>query len=205
MASCLAIFEPREPRLTLRRTPVEQRLASLSSRAKVTNSDRQGGDAMHEENSDAVCVDAWLKRVAPISHPVTADSLLRLFERALDAVWREASESLGEVTLTAIATRVVFMSKERFPGLSGISIKPGGISLNAGRDRARISSAHELRESLRFLLIELLRVLGDLTANVLTPWLHAEFSKVALEEPARADADNETVPVHSVSPEGEEA
>lgn len=160
---------------------------------------------MHEDSSDAVCVDDWLKRVAPNSHSLTTDHLLQLFERALDAVWHEAAESLGEVTLTAIATRVIFMSKERFPGLSGISIKADGISLDDLRERAGTSSAHELREPLRFLLTELLRVLGDLTANVLTPWLQAELSKVAMEEPARADADNEPVPVPPVRPEGEEA
>jgi hypothetical protein len=160
---------------------------------------------MDEENSDAVCVDVWVQRVAPNSHSLTSDCLLQLFERALDAVWREAQESLGEVTLTAIATRVLFMSKERFPGLSGISIKADGISLDNLREHATTLSAHELREPLRFLLTELLRVLGDLTANVLTPWLHAALAKIALEEPARADADNEPVPVHPVSPEGEEA
>jgi hypothetical protein len=175
------------------------------SRARLNDSDGQGGGAMHEENSDAVCVDVWLQRVAPNSHSLTAECFLQLFERALDGVWREAQESLGEVTLTAIATRVLFMSKERFPGLSGISIKAGGIFLDELRERSSTLSAHELREPLRFLLIELLRVLGVLTANVLTPWLHAELSKVALEEPAHADADNESVPVHSVSPEGEEA
>lgn len=85
---------------------------------------------MHEETSDAVCVDAWLKRVAPNSPSLTADRLIELFKRALDAVWREAFEPLGEVTLTAIASRVLFMSKERFPELSGLSIKADGISLD---------------------------------------------------------------------------
>jgi len=175
------------------------------SRAKLNNSDGQGGDAMHEETSDAVCVDAWLKRVAPNSHSLTADLLLQLFERALGAVWHEAQESLGEVTLTAIATRVLFMSKERFPGLSGISVGGDGISLHELRERTDTLSAHELWGPLRFLLTELLRVLGVLTANVLTPWLQAELSKVALDEPARADADKEPVPVHPMSPEVEEA
>ncbi len=160
---------------------------------------------MHEDSSDAACVDAWLKRVAPNSQSFTADDLLQLFERAFDAVWHEAQEPLGEVTLTAIATRVLFISKERFPGLSGISIKADGISLDALREHASTLRAHELLEALRFLLLELLRVLGVLTANVLTPWLHAELAKVALEEPARADADNEPVPVPPMSSEGEEA
>lgn len=160
---------------------------------------------MREESSAAVCVDAWLKRVAPNSHSLPADRLVRLFERGLDAVWHEAYESLGEVTLTAIATRVIFMSKERFPGFSGVSVEPDGISLEELREHASDVNAYELLNPLRFLLTELLRVLGDLTANVLTPWLQAELLKVALDEPARADADDEPVPVPPVSPEGEEA
>lgn len=160
---------------------------------------------MHEDNSDADCVDAWMKRVVPDSQSLTADRLSQLFERALEAVWREAQESLGEVTLIAIATRVVFMSKERFSALAGLTVKPGGISLDHLRERAGTSSAQELQEPLRFLLTELLRVLGVLTANVLTPWLHLELSKVVLDEPTRAVADPESEPVHSMSLEGEEA
>lgn len=160
---------------------------------------------MHEETSDAVCVDAWLTQVAPNFRFLPADRIIQLFERALDAVWREAFEPLGEVTLIAIASRVLFISKERFPELSGLSIKPDGISLDDLRERAGTLSAHELSEPLCFLLTELLRVLGHLTANVLTPWLHSELSKVALEEPARANADNEPEPVPPVRPEGEES
>lgn len=161
---------------------------------------------MHEANADAVSVDHWLKRVVPHSDTFPPDRLLGLFERALDAIWREAQDSLGEVTLIAIATRVVFVSKERFPALSAIHVEADGISLDALRERAHTLQTRELVESLGFLLTELLRVLGVLTANVLTPWLHAELAKIALDEPASADdANNESVPTHPVSSEGEES
>jgi hypothetical protein len=39
--------------------------------------------------------------------------------------------------------------------------------------------AIELREAIRFVLVELLTVLGNLTAEILTPALHAEISRVA--------------------------
>jgi hypothetical protein len=39
----------------------------------------------------------------------------------------------------------------------------------------------ELAEGMRFVLVEFLTVLGNLTADVLTPALQAELSKVTLE------------------------
>ncbi|HRI69209.1 MAG TPA: hypothetical protein PK156_33495 [Polyangium sp.] len=160
---------------------------------------------MREYRSDADCVDAWMKTLAANPPSLAVDALLRHFQQALDAIWHQAHEPLGEVTLNAIAARVLFISKERFPGLSGINIGRNGISLDELQERTNTLRPPELSESLRFLLTELLRVLGVLTANVLTPWLHAELSKIALPQPDHADADDEAVPMHPVSPEGEEA
>jgi len=160
---------------------------------------------MHEETPDAVNVDVWLTLNASDTSSMTADGILRLFVRAIDAIWREAQEVLGEVTLTAIASRVLLTSKERFPGLTGITVEGDGFSFDTLWARVNSMPVEELKEPLRFLLIELLRVLGDLTGNVLTPWLHAELAKVALQEPAPADAADQSVRMPVVSTEGEES
>jgi hypothetical protein len=160
---------------------------------------------MHEENPDAVFVDVWLTRIAPNSHSMTREITLALFERAIDVIWQEAGDVLGEVTLTAIASRVLIISSEHFPDLSGIRVDSDGFSFQALREQASAMSGPELWESLRFLLLELLRVLGDLTGRVLTPLLHSELAKVALPEPASSDAADQSERISQVSAEGEES
>jgi hypothetical protein len=128
--------------------------------------------------SHAACVDAWLAGVTRDPGLGSVESALDLFEEALSSIWQEAQKTLGEVTLTAIANRVLYVTQDKFPELAGLAVSPEGISVLALRKRLNGLKSTELLEPFRFLLIELLRVLGDLTGDVLTPWLHAELSKV---------------------------
>lgn len=120
-------------------------------------------------------VDAWLRREA---HGLSPESLVELLERALDAVWQRALQPLGEVTLTAIADRVLYTAAERFPPFTTLSFGPTGVRCGALRENAADLPREELMGGIRFILIELLTVLGSLTANILTPALHAELEKV---------------------------
>lgn len=165
----------------------------------------QRGETMHEETPDAVFVDVWLTRIAPNSHLLTREVTLALFERAIEVVWQEAGDVLGEVTLAAIASRVLIISSERFPDLSGIRVDSDGFSFHGLREQASGTPGPQLWESLRFLLLELLRVLGDLTGHVLTPWLHSELAKVALPEPASSNAADQSEQISQMSAEGEES
>jgi hypothetical protein len=131
-----------------------------------------------DTTAHAAHVDAWLKRSAKDLSP---EVLLQLFETALAALWARTSTTLGEVTLTAIADRVLYNASEKFPLFSSLEVEPtGGIQFRALR--ARISSVRlsELKEGVRFVLVEFLTVLGNLTAEILTPELYSELSNVAL-------------------------
>jgi hypothetical protein len=123
-------------------------------------------------------VDAWLQRSAKDLSP---EVLLQLFESALGALWARTRTTLGDVTPTAIADRVLCNASEKFPLFSFLEVEPtGGIQFR--ELRARISSVRvaELKEGVRFVLVEFLTVLGNLTAEILTPELHSELSNVAL-------------------------
>ncbi len=133
------------------------------------------GSQDHEDR-----VDAWIGRE---TDALSADLLVELLERGLDALWKRAVQPLGEITLTAIAGRVLYTAAERYPSLVGLSILPTGIRCQALRERAAEVPREELLHAIRFVLIELLTVLGNLTANILTPALHAELWKVTA--PAR--------------------
>jgi hypothetical protein len=66
-----------------------------------------------------------------------------------------------------------------------LKVAPAGIGTQALRERADSLRADELLAGLRFVLIEFLTVLGNLTAEILTRALHAELAKVSQEESDR--------------------
>ena len=137
------------------------------------------------DGEHASAVDAWLKRSAK-DQP--AKVLLQLFEAAFSALWSRTDVTLGEVTLTAIADRVLYGAAEKFPLLASLKLEPTG-GIDGSELAARLGSvaSAELKEGLRFVLVEFLTVLGNLTAGILTPELHAELAGVTGPKPKRAD------------------
>jgi len=130
-----------------------------------------------DANSHAAPVDAWLKRAA---RDVPPQELLRNFEQVFGALWSLTLVTLGEVTLIAITERVLLTSSARFPFLSALEIEPtSGIRCHALQGRVGAVRDPRLRAGLRFVLVEFLTVLGSLTAELLTPELHAELASIA--------------------------
>ena len=130
-------------------------------------------------------VDAWLRRSGKGRSP---EALLQLFEAGFGALWARATTTLGEVTLTAIAERVIYNASEKFPLLSSLEVEPTG-GIRCGALRVQIGSVADprLKEAIRFVLVEFLTVLGNLTAEILTPELHSELARIALPK-TRAEA-----------------
>lgn len=125
------------------------------------------GDGRHR-----AAVDGWLERIGPTG-PVP--SLVQAFESTFAALWRRARVTLGEVTLTAIVRRVLQTAKRHFPLLTGLELEPSGLrcALTAQSD----ASPAEISAAIRFVLVEILVVIGNLTAQILTPALHAELAR----------------------------
>jgi hypothetical protein len=160
------------------------------------------GGSVPEQGQHAVFVDAWLKRSGKDLSP---EVRLRLFEAALSALWGRTTTTLGEVTLTAIAERVLHNASETYPLFSSLKVEPtGGIPFR--ELSKRISSVHdaELMEGIRFVLVEFLTVLGSLTAEILTPELHSELSKVALPGALRVEKGAQRSPMNPEDIEGED-
>ena len=120
-------------------------------------------------------VDAWMGRARELE----SEELLRTFARAFSRLWGRAHVTLGDVTLTAIADRVMHNATDKFPLLA--SVRLDGRGLDLGELGRQVASIHEeeLAKALRFVLIEFLSVLGSFTAEILTPALHAELGKTA--------------------------
>lgn len=136
---------------------------------------------MTNESDHAARVHAWMESVAKDLPP---ERLVQVFEQGFAALWRRAHRTLGDITLNAIGDRVLLTAAERFPFLSSLQVESAGLRCQELQGYAGGLSRDWLLEGLRFVLVEFLSVLGNLTAEILTPALHAELSKVGAEEGA---------------------
>jgi hypothetical protein len=137
------------------------------------------------ENAHSACVQAWLQRAKGLP----TQQLLRAFEQGFGVMWGRANQTLGNVTLTAIVDRVLYVAAEKYPILAALELEESGIHCQGLHERAGTLERGELVEGVRFVMVEFLTVLGNLTAEILTPALHAALSRVAPE--AAADAVEE--------------
>ncbi len=134
---------------------------------------------MLDDDAHAASVDAWMRRAA---EGLPSDGLLSAFELAFSALWQRAHRTLGDVTLSAILDRVLIVTSERHPAFSSLEMDGRGIrSVDSLRQGAPALPAAELAAGLRFLLLEFLGVLGNLTGEILTPALHAELANAPIQ------------------------
>ena len=110
-----------------------------------------------------VVVADWFRRVG--DERVAA--MVPAFEAALAALWQRSSLTLGEVTLTAIGERVLQVAAESYPVLATTEVGPGGVRCRVDTQDSAVVAA-----AFKFILVEFLTVLGNLTAQILTPSLH---------------------------------
>ena len=127
---------------------------------------------MGHENEHHLIVNAWFQRVQGRS----VEALLQAFEDTFAAVWQRSSLTLGEVMLKAIVERVIHTSTEEYPVLASLAVGPSGLRCKELRSREGLRH-DQIFAATQFVLAEFLTVLGNLTAQILTPALHAELSK----------------------------
>lgn len=135
----------------------------------------------HEER-----VEAWLEATTP---GASSEELVALLDRALNALWKRTKVTLGEVTLTAIVDRVLYSATEKFSFFSGIGLEPSvGFRCEGLREGTGALERSTLLAGARFVLVEFLTVLGNLTADILTPELHEALAGVHRPGPEGATA-----------------
>lgn len=138
---------------------------------------------MASGNPHQEIVDAWAAHVGRDLPPQrTIDALDEAFER----LWRRGRRTLGDITMAAIADRVLHTACQRFSVLEGVTTGAGGFQLDALRARADDLDSADLLEAARCVLTEFLTVLGKLVAEILTPALHAEL----MNDGAALDVDD---------------
>ena len=106
---------------------------------------------------------------------LSADQHVRLLEKAIRAIELRAGITLSVVTLTLILDRVLHESHEKYSLLSEASIQTNSLNFEKLH---HLYKPEDLFVPLRYLLVELLTVLGRITADILTTPLHKELLKV---------------------------
>jgi hypothetical protein len=137
-------------------------------------------DRAPDEPSHRVAVDAWIQRSVERG---SSFEIVGLFGAALERLWNRAARTLGSVTLTAVAERVLGTATGRYPFLSVINPRPNGDARWREQLHERLASVpkSQLLEGLRFALIELLTVIGRLTAEILSQDLHTAIMVAIME------------------------
>jgi hypothetical protein len=128
---------------------------------------------MTERSAHARAVDAW---VAHVSRDGPGTDLLARFEAAFDALWNRARVTLGEITLAAVTRRVLADAVEAFPAFESVLVDENGLHCDAARAELRALDDAVFTEAARLVLATWLSVLGNLTADILTPSLHAALA-----------------------------
>jgi hypothetical protein len=117
-----------------------------------------------------VAAKAWLQN-AREGHV----DLIEAFEHAFTTLLRRSQLTLGDVTVAAIVERVLQSVSEQYPTFAAVVVAESGVRCE-GLRTARLD-AEEAGQALSFVLVEFLTVLGNLTAEILTPALHDELTK----------------------------
>lgn len=128
-----------------------------------------------QEDKHSMLVEDWTKKNASA---ISADQHVLLLEKALQAIEQRALMTLSNVILMVILDRVLHQGKEKFPLLSEAKLDNKNL---ISFDLVRTNKNHKsekIIEALQYLLVDLLRVLGRITAEILTAPLHQELLKV---------------------------
>lgn len=133
---------------------------------------------VHRNESHANQVNEW---DAKICAGLDLKSFVRTYECAIQAVENRSLITLSSVTLKVVVDRALNESIEKFALLSWATVEPERIDLSRLLEKCESYDPTEIRKALRFLLIKILNVLGNITADVLSPALHSELMLVNAE------------------------
>ncbi len=128
---------------------------------------------MHEE-----IVDACIGR---ISREVPKDSVEQALVQLVAALWAHAARTLSEITLDAIFQRAHYLSAERFPLLATFEFSHNdGIGKGVSKSK-ETPDIEQVIEAFRYLLVTILTLFGNLTADILVSGLYRELQMFSLQ------------------------
>lgn len=123
-------------------------------------------------------IEAWEKANLLNQPP---DIQIKLYIKAFKLIEQRTLKTLSTVTLLVVLDRVLSESTEKFQLLSDIKIDQKGFIFDGLVSNIHGHSSEKFIEPLHYLLVVLLSVLGNITADILSTPLHQELFKVTVE------------------------
>ena len=129
-------------------------------------------------------VDEWIsKSVVGLEQVDQA----RVFASALLEIENRVLLTLSSITWKAILERALSQSSELHPLLLGIKVEAHGLSIAGLLPSLQSEHTNQVIESFRFFIIEILTIVGNLTAEVLTEPLYRVLFKLVADSKCRTD------------------
>lgn len=112
---------------------------------------------------------------------LSTDQIIQVYGCALLAIEQRCLATLSSVTIHVVLDRIIYQGLERFPFFKEISLEPTGLSLNNFIQKKELYDLKDINTAFRYLVVELLTVIGNITSEVLTVALHRELMEVTSE------------------------
>ncbi len=106
------------------------------------------------------------------------EPLLHLYANAIEAIERRSLATLSSVTVKVVVDRVLHELSPKYSVLFGAVIEADRLNLKPMLEKNHSLHTEQTREALRAVLLKLLNVFGNITADVLTVPLHLELMEV---------------------------
>lgn len=113
---------------------------------------------------------------------LSQEQRVQLFAKAIAAIEQRSLRTLSNVTLLVIIDRAFHEAKEKFPVLEEVKAEITGVNFQGLLTKSKQQKTPELTDALRFLLIAILRVTGNITGDILTGPLHSELMTVTADK-----------------------
>jgi len=137
-----------------------------------------------QKSEHAKKVDEWIsKSVVGLEQVDQA----RVFASAILAIENRILLTLSSITWKAILERALSQSIEQHPLLSGIKVEAHGLSIAELLPTLQSEQTNQVIESFRFFIIELMTIVGNLTAEVLSEPLYRVLSEVVADGKCKTD------------------
>src|SRR6476661_7289565 len=105
---------------------------------------------MSDSSEHAAYVNTWVERLPGSLAP---DQLVSAFEQGFGVLWRRSERTLGDVTVSAIADRVLDDVSAEVPLLAVLKVEHRvGIQFGELRRRVRAEDVDQIREGMRAVL-----------------------------------------------------
>ncbi|MBY0415719.1 MAG: hypothetical protein K2Q18_16210 [Bdellovibrionales bacterium] len=130
------------------------------------------------------------------------DLAIQVFGNAIHCIERRCLITLSSVTLQVVLDRIIHQGIEKFPILVEITLEKEGINFTKIIQKKDHYKIGEIQDAFRYLLIEILTVIGNLTSDVLTTPLHKELMEVTSESALKVHAVQSLRTINTVKKRG---